>query len=93
MAKFMIIHACADCPNSKVLPDPDPLDSFCFDDVKVVCTVSNGRAIAVGCRPYNARKEAGHVPAWCPLTDAPSGARNMSKSSMPTSSAVESKNE
>ncbi len=59
------ISNCVDCPNHEVLPDPDPDDWFCDDDVKVVCRRVN-RNITVACRPYNTRKEC-EVPDWCPL--------------------------
>jgi len=52
-----------------VKPDPDPLDSFCDDDVKVVCTKADPvREVTVACRPYNVKKETPR-PVWCPLTD------------------------
>ena len=28
---------CMDCNDHLVLPDPDPYDSFCDDDMKVLC--------------------------------------------------------
>lgn len=68
---YLEIKNCTECPHHKVLPDPDRLDSFCSDDVKVVCQKrinKNGiaRAITVACRPYNIVKES-EVPTWCPL--------------------------
>lgn len=56
---------CIDCPNHEVKPDPDPHDSFCYDDVKVVCKAT-GKNITVACRPYNIRKES-QIPEHCPL--------------------------
>lgn len=56
---------CIDCPFHSVLPDPDPDDWFCDDDVKVVCTKEN-KTITTACRPYNKRKEC-ETPNWCPL--------------------------
>lgn len=67
MSRLIVLDSCADCPHHKVLPDPDPHDSFCFDDVKVVCNKSNGKAVTVACRPYNVRKEVTPIPDWCPL--------------------------
>jgi len=56
---------CIDCPNHRVLPDPDPNDWFCDDDKKVICNL-NEKEITVACRPYNLRKEC-ETPEWCPL--------------------------
>lgn len=56
---------CIDCPNHIVLPDPDPYDWFCDDDVKVVCTKAK-RQITCACRPYNIREES-VIPDWCPI--------------------------
>lgn len=57
---------CIDCSCHTVLPDPDPDDWFCDDDVKVRCTRAN-RNITVACRPYNIRRETSPIPDWCPL--------------------------
>lgn len=57
---------CADCPHHMVLPDPDPLDWFCDDDVKVQCEL-NRRMVTLACRPYRVRAEC-ERPTWCPLT-------------------------
>lgn len=73
---------CVDCKNHEVIPDPDPHDWFCDDDLAVVCkltpndnqnTESNYLAdkqgfkcITRSCRPYNKRKESNR-PKWCPL--------------------------
>ena len=62
----LAISNCMDCPHHDVQRDPDPDDSFCSDDVKVVCQKAK-RNITVACRPYNMRKEC-PVPEWCPLT-------------------------
>lgn len=72
---------CLDCPFHSIIPDPDPYDSFCSDDIAVVCTKtlnptrdlnhtycanrSPFRAITVSCRPYNDRRESSQ-PSWCP---------------------------
>lgn len=76
-----IMKSCLDCAHHKVIADPDPHDSFCADDVAVICQIKPGKIdkdskyasdhspfarITVGCRPYNARKET-KVPNWCPL--------------------------
>lgn len=74
--------SCIDCQFHKIVPDPDPFDEFCRDDVGVVCTLvvnddkqefslylidkHENKSIAVSCRPYNVKKEA-IVPHWCPL--------------------------
>jgi len=57
---------CMDCPYREVLPDPDPDDWFCDDDMKVVCK-KTGKNITVACRPYNLEKECTPIPKWCPL--------------------------
>ncbi len=73
---------CMDCEHHLVIPDPDPSDSFCDDDMAIVCTLtpnpklnpgsqhkadqSEYRAVMVAIRPYNLRKE-GDTPDWCPL--------------------------
>lgn len=59
---------CTRCPNHRVLPDPDPNDWFCDDDVKVVCTVAD-RNITSACRPYRIEHES-TVPDWCPLKES-----------------------
>ena len=72
---------CMDCVYHSVIADPDPHDSFCSDDVAVVCTLMKNdkhddrslyradhspyKAITVSCRPYNKRKEC-DKPEWCP---------------------------
>jgi len=58
------INNCIDCTSHQVLPDPDPFDWFCDDDVKVVCNI-NKKQITYACRPYNIRKEC-DIPNWCP---------------------------
>ena len=58
---------CTNCSAHKVLPDPDPHDWFCDDDVKVVCTEANYKQITCACRPYNIKKEC-ETPDWCPKT-------------------------
>lgn len=66
MVQFILdIENCMDCPNHKVLSDPDPYDWFCDDDEKVVC-IKMDKTITVACRPYNKRKEC-KIPNWCPL--------------------------
>ena len=73
---------CIDCRHHEVISDPDPHDSFCSDDVAVVCKLtpndqikqntlyhadaSEWRKVTVSCRPYNTRKES-ETPKWCPL--------------------------
>lgn len=71
------LESCMDCPNHRVISDPDPYDWFCDDDVAVVCTkkekskdtIPNGqpfKVITQACRPYNTRRET-NIPDWCPL--------------------------
>jgi hypothetical protein len=65
---------CTDCMHHHVLPDPDPNDWFCDDDVKVICshkeslTPKGMRVITCACRPYNIVKEC-ETPDWCPLNN------------------------
>ena len=68
MQALLKIENCIDCSNHVVLPDPDPNDWFCDDDVKVVCRHEKAmnRQITCACRPYNTRNEC-DVPLWCPL--------------------------
>ncbi len=59
-----IINLCQDCPNCKILPDPDPDDWFCDDDVKIFCTKLN-KTIASSLRPYEVKDIK--IPEECPL--------------------------
>lgn len=59
------IGSCIECSFHRVLPDPDPDDWFCDDDVKVICSKLN-KSITTACRPYNTERET-PVPTWCPL--------------------------
>jgi len=59
----IIIKNCIDCSSHQILPDPDPNDWFCDDDVKVICAIGD-REITCACRPYNVRKECS-IPNWC----------------------------
>jgi len=59
------VSNCTECPEHKVLSDPDPYDWFCDDDVKVVCKAKNDKVITCGCRPHHTKKEC-NVPSWCP---------------------------
>ena len=60
----MLFINCTKCPEHSILPDPDPDDWFCDNDIKVLCTVTK-RFVTVACRPYNIKKEC-DVPKWCP---------------------------
>lgn len=76
--------SCLKCTNHKVINDPDPLDPFNFDDLAVVCTITENknveayskyvsdrsefRPIAISCRPYRLEKESA-IPSWCPLME------------------------
>lgn len=79
--------SCMDCMLAKVVPDPDPDDWFCDDDVAVECLASGNSPerhvsgsyqmgdpmVTVGCRPYNTRKETTPIPEWCPHGGKPVG--------------------
>ena len=36
---FKIMKSCIECPFHKIIPDPDPDDWFCDDDIAVICTL------------------------------------------------------
>ncbi len=57
---------CIDCDEHEVLPDPDPDDWFCDDDVKVICKAHNNKIITQACRPHHIRNEC-NTPDWCPM--------------------------
>lgn len=38
VSKEYEVNGCYQCPFCKILPDPDPDDWFCDDDVKMICT-------------------------------------------------------
>ena len=72
---------CVDCPNHKVVNDPDPTDWFCDDDVAVLCSLQSNMSkrtywasgafyeyepITVSCRPHYIRKEC-ITPPGCPI--------------------------
>lgn len=75
------IQNCTECNQHRVISDPDPYDSFCSDDIAVLCLQtknpdlnsssihvadkSSFRAVVVGCRPYSYQKQT-KVPDWCP---------------------------
>jgi hypothetical protein len=59
------ITNCIQCGEHVVLPDPNPYDWFCDDDVKVMCKIEK-RIITCACRPYNIEKECSPIPIWCP---------------------------
>lgn len=59
-----MIKNCTNCEDHIVLPDPDPHDWFCDDDVKVLCKITK-KNITAACRPYNIKKEC-NTPKWCP---------------------------
>lgn len=80
--KAKVLGSCLECTNHKIIPDPDPNDWFCDDDVAVVClSASNdkqnteskwisdrhpNKVIEPSIRPFKVEKEA-TVPSWCPL--------------------------
>jgi hypothetical protein len=72
------------CPNCLIIPDPDPHDWFCDDDVAAVCKLAKQKVkpnsiykvdtqpfkpITCACRPYMIKKET-TIPKWCPLKKA-----------------------
>lgn len=77
----MQYERCIDCPNHKVVEDPDPTDWFNQDDVALVCTkvmkVTDKKSeylvdrypfksIDTGLRPYQTKNVK--VPQWCPIS-------------------------
>lgn len=82
MEKTIKITNCLQCPNHQVINDSDPYDSFCSDDLAVVCILSKNlerdpqsryvadkqefRCITRSCRPHHLKKES-DIPKWCPL--------------------------
>lgn len=74
-------ETCLSCEYHRIINDRDPDDCFCDDDVAVVCTLTRNneqnknskyysdqskyRSIAISCRPYKVKSEAG-IPKWCP---------------------------
>ena len=76
------MNNCIECRHHIVVNDPDPNDWFCYDDVAVLCKLSENtkkesyydkniglfeyRPITLSCRPHYIYKEA-VVPEWCPL--------------------------
>lgn len=79
-----MINGCTKCKHHKVINDGDPHDSFCSDDVAVVCTLvkrkpnlkseykvdhQEYKACTTGCRPYNITKETTPIPSWCPISN------------------------
>lgn len=81
---------CTDCPFHEVVADPDPYDSFCSDDLAVLCTRSPNttgsrhhaaalgpfahRPVTTSCRPYKLDDETTPVPSWCPIRVPKEGA-------------------
>jgi hypothetical protein len=60
-----VYNNCTQCKSHNVMPDPDPFDWFCDDDVKVFC-IEAKRYITEACRPHHIVREC-NVPEWCPL--------------------------
>lgn len=83
--KLLKINNCLQCPNHMVIRDPDPHDSFNFDDQAVVCKLMSDkkvdikspyasdrqhfRCVTSSCRPHHLEKEC-DIPKWCPLENA-----------------------
>jgi hypothetical protein len=72
---------CILCPSRRVVADPDPCDSFCSDDVAVVCAEirsdegrSEFKVVSCGERPYQAKNVKS--PNWCPRKNIVSDVRD-----------------
>jgi hypothetical protein len=77
------INNCVQCPHHEIIGDPDPYDSFCSDDMAVICkkTTSNPRydensEYAANrqnhrCVTVSCRPyrviDESAIPNWCPL--------------------------
>lgn len=57
------ITQCRECPNCRIVPDPDPDDWFSDDDEKALCKETGDKVIEDMLRPY----EKVAIPNWCPL--------------------------
>lgn len=72
-------HYCYQCPFHKVVPDPDPTDSFNYDDETMLCTKMSNKdnkfkdqsgneypfkLVKSMLRPYETKKVT--IPDWCP---------------------------
>ena len=62
--KINEIKKCVQCPHCIILPDPDPYDWFCDDDVKLFCEKLK-RTVAAALRPYESDEV--DIPSDCPL--------------------------
>lgn len=76
------IDNCLDCPKHIKGYDPDPFDSFNYDDMYCACTLlpnekrdnlslhysdrQEFKIVTCGDRPYQLKKYSS-VPDWCPL--------------------------
>lgn len=72
------MKCCIDCSEHQIQLDPDPLDWFCDDDIKVYCKKAKKNA-TVACRPYMDRTETTPPPKWCPLNKKTKDKKNESK--------------
>lgn len=82
MTSAGLVANCLECAYHQVIPDPEPDDWFCADDMAVVCTKSTNpernvaskwkshhspfRSVVNSCRPHHLHAEAVR-PGWCPL--------------------------
>ena len=57
-------NTCNSCDFLRLLPDPDPYDSFCCDDQKAICA-ENGKVISVAMNVWEASRV--NIPKWCPF--------------------------
>ena len=62
--KINEIKKCVQCPHCTILPDPEPYDWFCDDDVKLFCEKLK-RTVAAALRPYESDEV--DIPSDCPL--------------------------
>ena len=57
-------NTCNSCNCLRLLPDPDPYDSFCDEDKKAICD-ENGKTIARALNVWESSRI--EIPSWCPL--------------------------
>jgi hypothetical protein len=52
---------CTDCPEHKVIIDPDPYDWFCDDDEAIVCTLTTNPRLEPESKFAHRRSPQGHL--------------------------------
>jgi len=81
--KKITLTKCIECPHHSVIGDPDPNDSFCYDDEAIVCTktekdeseINFNSSYAVDWQKFRAADSGCRpyqiknvkIPDWCPL--------------------------